>query len=304
MRELKINGIKWISLVRPSRGEIQELGERFPQIHPLVLEELLIPTIRPRVENYDHHLYMVLHFPKFIPGIEKSVSFEIDFILMLDTIITVQYDEEIPTLENFWHECEAGEAARIRYGKSPIHLLYYLLQRCFFTSLKELDQIQSIIDGMEEQVFSDKEKEILEEITYLKRDILDFRRAFKPQRLTLESLTAQSIQIYGDRVRPFVLDLISEYLKVWDLLETHKETLDALYDTNRQLIAAKTNESMRVFTILAFITFIPTAVANIYGMNISHLPLAEGENAFWNVLTLMAISTLFVYAVLKWRKLL
>lgn len=301
MRELKIKDITWISIVRPTEDDIRELGGRFPAIHPLVLEDLRTPTIRPRVENYDHHLYMVLHFFAFVPGIEKSVSHEIDFILMSNTLITVQYND-ITVLENFWHDCEDLKMAD-RYGKTPIHLLYYFLQRMFATSLKELDQIQEEIDSVEEKVFTGHEKEILEDITYLKRDILDFRRAFKPQHLTLKSLAAQGVSLYGEKVKPFLMDLIGEYLKVWNLLETHKETLDALYDTNRQILAAKTNETMRVFTILAFVSFIPTAVANIYGMNISNIPLSERPDAFWAVMGLMGVTTGLVYVALKWRNL-
>lgn len=302
MRELKIGNIKWISLLKPDAEEIRELGGQFPQIHPLVLEELLTPTIRPRVENYDHHLYMVLHFPKFVPGIEKSVSNEMDFILMQDVVITVQYDD-ISILEDFWYECEEQKVAAERYGKTPVHLLYYLLRQFFGNALRELDQIQGEIDALEEKVFTGQAKEILEDITFLKRDILDFRRALKPQHLTLESLVHQGGTLYGEKVKPFLSDLVGEYLKAWNLLETHKETLDALYDTNRQLIAAKTNEVMRVFATLAFITFIPTAVANIYGMNIENLPFVNQANSFWIVLSFMGIATLLVYLALKWKKL-
>ncbi len=302
MRELKVGNINWISLFKPDAQEIRELGARFGQIHPLVLEELLTPTIRPRVENYDHHLYMVLHFPKFIPGFEKSIASEIDFILMQDAFITVQYDD-IPILEYFWHECEAPKVAAERYGKTPVHLLYYLLRQFFATSLRELDQIQGEIDALEEKVFTGQAKEILEDITFLKRDILDFRRALKPQHLTLESLVHQGASLYGENIKPFLSDLVGEYLKAWNLLETHKETMDALYDTNRQLIAAKTNEVMRVLATLAFITFIPTAIANIYGMNIDNLPFVDQANSFWIVLGFMGLATLLVYLALKWKKL-
>src|SRR3989344_2470266 len=156
MRELKIKDVTWIFLVKPSADDIKELGERFPQIHPLVLEELLTPTIRPRVENYDHHLYMVLHFPKFVPGPQKSVSYEMDFILMQEVLITVQYDN-MELVNNFWHDCEIKNTARERYGKSPIHLLYYLIRMLFSDSLKELDKIQEEIDIIEEQVFGGHE---------------------------------------------------------------------------------------------------------------------------------------------------
>lgn len=302
MREQQVKDTKWVSIIRPTQDDVQTLGKRFPQIHPLVLEDLMTPTIRPRVESYDHHLYMVLHFPKFTPGYEKSITYEIDFILMANMFITVQYDDNA-MIEDFWHECESEEIIRGRYGKTPIHLLYYLLRQFFSHSLRELDKIQEEIDGVEEKVFSGKEKEILEEISYLKRDILDFRRVFKPQHLTLESLVRPTVQLYGENTKPFLLDLIGEYLKVWNLLETHKETLDALYDTNNSLLATKTNEIMRVFTILAFISFIPTAIANIYGMNIQHIPLADSPNAFFSIILFMLIITGIVYVMLKWKKL-
>ena len=213
MRELKVKDIRWISLVKPSSEDIKELSLRFPQIHPLVLEELATYTIRPRVENYDHHLYMVLHFPKFIPGPEKSIAYELDFILLADTLITVQYDE-IPVLEELWHECEGRGVVAERYGKTPVHLLYYLLRYFYTKALRELDVIQGEIDGIEEKVFTGHAKEILEEITILKRDILDFRRAFKPQHLTLESLVTQGMQLYGEKIKPFLADLVGQYLKV------------------------------------------------------------------------------------------
>lgn len=300
MRELKIKNISWISLVRPTEDDIKELHERFPQIHPLILEELSTPTIRPRVENYDHHLYMVLHFPKFVPGAEKSVSYEIDFILMADVLVTVQYDN-ITTLEDFWHESE-DEVVSERYGKSPIHILYYLLRQFMITSMRELDQIQEVIDSLEEKVFSGREKEILEDISYIKRDILDFRRALKPQHLTLSSLVSQGTQLYGEKVRPFLSDLVGEYLKVWDLLETHKETIDALYETNNSLLTSRINEVMRVFTILTFINFIPTTIANIYSMNIKNIPLADWPRAFWAIIFIMVLTTALTYIILKWRK--
>lgn len=302
MRELKLKNMSWISLVKPGKEDVEELGARFPQIHPLILEELLTPTIRPKVENYDHHLYMVLHFPIFTPGYEKSISNELDVILMSDVIITVQYDY-ITTVDDFWHECEDREKAIEHYGKTPLHLLYYLLRRFFTNSLKELDLIQGKIDEVEEQVFSGHEKEILEVISYLRRDIVDFRRALKPQHMTLQSLEAQAVALYGENVRPFLSDLIGEYLKVWDLLENHNETLDALYETNSSLLLSKTNEIMRVFTILAFISFIPTVIANIYGMNIINLPFAEEPAAFWIIQIMMLGSMALVYIILRWKKL-
>jgi len=299
-RELKIGAVTWISLIDVTREDTESLGERFPEIHPLVLEELLTSTIRPRVENYDSYLYMVLHFPQFLETENKTVTQEIDFIFLPATLITIHY-ESLPPVDEFWHRCEEQKMAN-QYGKTPIHLLYYLLLRLFALTLRELDQIQTQIDIMEERIFSGREKEILEDISILKRNVLDFRRAAKPQQLTLESLVLQGAQLCGEEIKPFLNDLIGEYLKIINLLENHKEALDALYETNNSLLASKINETMRVFTVLAFISFIPALIANIYGMNLA-VPFAERPGAFWGVLGLMSVGTFLVYLILKLKKL-
>jgi magnesium transporter len=277
------------------------LRAQFPDIHPLILQDLRTPTIRPLSENYESEIYMVMHFPTLISK-NKVHAREIDFILRQKSLVTVQYDS-IAELERMWDECGKNGETMEQIGKSPAHLLYYLLKSIFSRALTELDQIQTEIDNAEEKVFSGKEKEIFTDITLLKRDVLDFSRALKPQRMTLEALLEQGPVLYGEQSRPFFSGLLSEYTRVAALAENHKEALDALYDTTSSLLATKTNETMRVFTILAFISFIPTAVANIYGMNVINIPFAQHPLAFWIVFSFMALATFLIYLALKWRKL-
>jgi len=302
MTEQKIKNVTWISIIRPTAKDIQILNDRFPELHPLIAEDLAAPTIRPsHVEMHDHHLYMVLHFPNFLEDQGKVISHEIDFILIGDTLITVQYEDD-RLLGSICTECVSAKAINAEYGKTVAHLLYFILHKFFSFSLKELDQIQERIDAIEDDVFEGFEKEILHDISVLKRNVLDFRRAVKPQQLTLESLAIQGSQLYGEKVKPLLTELVNEYLKVWNLLENHKEALDALYETNNALLVSKTNEIIRVFTVLAFITFIPTMIANFYGMNI-HLPYADNPLAFWIVTSIMVIVTAVVWYMLKWKKL-
>ncbi|MBI3335635.1 MAG: hypothetical protein HY001_04010 [Candidatus Portnoybacteria bacterium] len=302
MRERKINNLSWISIIKPNRDDVEEIREHFPQVHHLIIENLVSPTLRPHVENYDGHIYMVLHFPQFIKHEHRVVANEIDFILMPQTLITVQY-ETIDVLENFWHECGSGEVAH-EYGKTPIHLLYYLLRQFFGASLQELDAIQNEIDLIEDKIFSGDEKEILQNISILKRNILDFRRAVKPEHLTLESLRMRGEDLYGLDVRPYLSDIISEYLRVWNLLENHKETIDALYETNSALLNARTNSSVLAFTVLAFTTFVPMTIAAIFGMNLHGTPFAENPNAFWHAFLIICVFTALIFLILKEKKLL
>lgn len=288
MREITINSTTWISVARPNEEEIAELKKRFPDVHPLIFEELLTSTIRPRVENYGSHLFLVLHFPSFLRDHSKTISREIDFILTEDTLLTAHYDP-IGELDDFWHDCQYGKIPK-EHAKTPVHLLYDLLRQFYVVSLQELDQLQERIEAMEKHIFSSRENSLLKEIALLKQNVLDFRRAVKPQHLTLESLVEQGTELYGPKVRPFLTDLVGEYLKVWNLLENHKDTLDALYETNTSLLVAKTNQIMVIFTVIAAMTFIPSAVETVGRMS-------EFEIA----LTTAFIAPLLIYIWLKWR---
>jgi magnesium transporter len=300
MREIKLNTTSWISFARPNREELDELRERFPEIHPLVLEELLTPTIRPRVVHYEHHLYMVLHFPKVMPDGETITTREMDFILMKNTLITVQYDTTM-LLEEFMHECEHPEAAK-RFGETPIHLLYYMLRDLFAESLTELDRIQGLIDEIEERVFSGDGKEIARKTSILKRNVLDFRRAIKPELYTFESLRERATEFYGPTVRPFLIDLAGEHQKVWSLLENHEEALDALFETNNALIADRTSTIIKTLTIMAFFTFPLTLISGVFGMNTIYTPLVDKPHGFWIIVGIMIISVIVMVTIFKRKK--
>lgn len=301
MREIKIKDISWVSVSNPQKKDIDELREKFPDIHRLVLEELLTSTIRPRVEDYAGNLFMVLHFPRFIQKSKKTVSHEVDFILLPNALVTVQYDDNT-LLEHFWHQ-NNDDNIEEHYGKTPLHFLYYLLRGYFSFLVKELDQIQSKIDAIEEKVFAEKERDALKDISLLRRSILDFRRAIKPQQITLESLAVQGAEMYGSKVRPLLNDLIGEYTKVWNLLENHQETLDSLYETNNSLLTLKSTETMKVFTWLAFMTFVPMTLAGILGLSFPGTPFAHDPSGFWLAFGFILIVTAVSYLILKIKKL-
>lgn len=302
MQELKVKNVTWISLVSPTDLDIRKLSKRVPEINQLVLEDLLTPTRRSRVENYDRHLYMILHIPHFQKSTNKVVTQELDFILVGNTLITVEYDN-IPLITNLWRICMVEGAIKDRYGKTPIHLFYYIMRQLYASAMLELEALQGEIDVVEEEIFAGHEKEVLRDISLLKRNILDFRRTLKPQHMTLDALLTLGANLSGEKIVPLLTSLLSEYLKVWNLLENEKETLDSLYETNNSLLAAKINETMRAFTVLAFITFIPNVITSIYSMNFKDIPFVGWPHAFYGLLVIMAVLSWMMYKILKWKKL-
>lgn len=296
MRIIKSSNLTWIDIYKPEEKDIIYLKENF-NFHPLILKELLVPTLRPKVESYDHYLYMVLHFPVYDPRLKFTKAREIDFLITKDAVITARYEEIKPF--NLFMEKVEKENNHSYFSKTPAHLIYYIIKELYDLSSEQLNHIEIKIDKSEDKIFKGKEKEMLRGLSVLKREVLDFRRIVKPQGITLESLSARGVESFGEELEPYFSDIMGEYEKVCSRIEDYKETIEALDKTNNSLLAAKTNEIMKVLTIFATITFPLTLVANIFGMNTSTLPLAGKVYDFWVIMGIMAVATALMFIYFK-----
>jgi len=301
MQTLKTKSLSWHHFHRPSRADIDWAVKRHG-LHPVVAEELAHPTMRPKVERYESYLYLVLHFPIFSAAERKTHPREVDFVLTRRELITVAYDS-VPPLEDFFKKCSTERSCEDLYAsKTPAHLLYHVLRELYGFALRELDHIQENIERIEEEIFSGREREVVEELSVARRDIIDFRRAVKPQLITLESLGREGVAFFGEPLHPFFDGLIGEFSKVWDLLENNKEALEALYDNNATLLNVKQNDIMKVLTIMAFVTFPLMLFAALFSMDTVYTPIIGSRNDFWIIVGIMAAATIAMYFFFKRRK--
>lgn len=296
---IKLKNVQWVKITRPTENDIRDINKEF-NIHPLISRELLTPTIRPKVDAYPDYLYMVMHIPVFQQSDRKTYPREIDLILLKNTVITVTY-EEVKPLEEFWDIVKRSDS-NPHFEKEAGHFLYHLIHHMFRFSLRELDHIQENINTLEDIMFYGGHDQIAKDIYVARRDIIDFRRTLKPQERMLTSLEDAGTRLYGEYAQPFLRNLTSEYLLVWDVLEGHKETIDELYETNESILSSTMNRTMKIFTVLAFLTFIPSLTANIFGMSIATFPLKDNPNAFWIVMGAAVLISLMLYCYYKFRK--
>ena len=301
MQTLKTKTLTWHHLSKPSAADRRWIGEHF-NFHGLVLEELGRPTARPRVDDFGEYLYMVLHFPIYEPKERTTHSREVDFVMTKKELVSVAY-EPVPPLENFFKTCTIEKSCEELYAsRTPAHLLYHILKEMYSFALRELDHIQENINRIEEEIFSGREREVVEELSVIRRDIIDFRRAIKPQLMTLESLAEHGAGLYGAGLKPFFAGLVGEFTKVWDLLENNKEALDALYDNNATLLEVKQNDTMKILTIMAFTTFPLMLFTALFSMDAVHTPIIGRKNDFWIIIGIMVAATAAMFAFFKRKK--
>ncbi|MEK7078045.1 MAG: magnesium transporter CorA family protein [Patescibacteria group bacterium] len=301
MTTIKTPNVSWIDIKEPSPKELKYLTETY-NIHPLIIEELKTPTVRSRAEDYNGYIYVALHFPVFSPQKKISEPVEIDFIITPDTLISVRH-VDIEPLDEFIKKCKipTGHLRKIAMSKSTIYLFYHIMKELYDFSMRQLDHIEEKIDQIEEAIFSGQEKEMLLALSLSRSDILNFLRTLRPHNTLLESLIVRC-DFFEIKAKPYLVDLTGEHQRILNMAESHREVIEGLQTTNESLLNAKTNEIMKVLTIITFIILPLSFLASVFGMSSAYLPLVDHPNFFWIMVIAMALVVITSLSIFKHKK--
>src|SRR6266567_577078 len=139
------------------------------------------------------------------------------------------------------------------------------------------------------------------EISVVKRDILNFRRTLKPQRHIIESLAQMKTDLIAPELAPYFQDLAGTNIRLWNALESNKETIESMEETNNSLLSNKLNLTMKVLTIFNAIFLPITVYSNIMSMS-TNIPLSHNADGFWIHVAIMLVISVFTIMLFKVRK--
>lgn len=300
----KYKKLTWINLESPTTAEVSEIMKKY-EIHPLVADELLKPTLRAKVDSYKNLIYLILHFPVFDPITQTSSSREIDFVIGKDFLVTAHY-EVIDPLHELLKIFETKAILKeTDMTKSSGLLVFYIMRAMYEFSLKQLDHIQVKIETIEEKIFNPKSGfsfEMVYEISNTSRDTLDFRRIIHTHKEVLESFEKVGLKFFGQDFVHYINNMLGDYFKVWNMLKGHKETLESLKNTHDSMLTHRTNEIMKVLTIMAFVTFPLMVFASLFGMNTISTPIIGTKGDFWFIVGIMFLATVGLFSYFKYKK--
>lgn len=302
MKKITANHVTWIDIQKPNQGDLDELNNKF-NLHPFIIEQFL-PTIhRPKIEEYPNQLFIVIHFPMIGKGQRQTKLAELDFIITPTTLIT-SHTSKIPDLETFFKDCQVQNHHQNQHFLSSGHLLFGLLDWLIDSRLPVLDDVGERIERIETHVFRGREKEMLNKIALVKKDLIDFRRAIKPQRSVLEVLDKKSIRLFSREVKPLSQEVVGSIIRVWNLLENHTELINSIEQTNNSLLSHKLNDIMKFLTVVSFITFPLSIIVGFFGMNIfgRFSFIQESQYGWLIILSFMIASVAIMVAYFKKKK--
>lgn len=272
---------------------IEAIGKKF-NIHSLVLEDILNTHQRPKFEEYDDYLFVVLKC--LIPGKDKFAitNEQVSLVIFKDFVFT--FKEKTDSLLDPLLKRIAKSRGRIR-SRGSDYLMYALLDTIIDLNFEIMDQLEETLITVEAEIFSQPSPELLEKIHGIKLEVIRMRRFISPVRdLTAGILRSESELIDLD-TRIYIRDVHDHVLRIIESIETHRDILASLLEIYLSNISSRLNEVMKVLTVFSSI-FIPlTFITGIYGMNFEWMPelkWAWGYPAVWLVF-IATSGTLFLY---------
>ncbi|HKK26636.1 MAG TPA: magnesium/cobalt transporter CorA [Gemmatimonadota bacterium] len=264
---------------------IASLGAEFG-LHPLVMEDLVNTEQRPKLEDFQDYLFMVV---KMITFSEERREVEDEQVsLILGPRFVLSFQERPGDLFESVRERIRGGRGRIRTMGSD-YLAYALVDAVVDHYFVVLEGLGEWIERLEEEVVTDPDPQTMGEIHRLKREMLLLRKATWPMREMVSALGREGTSIVTAPVRVYVRDVYDHTIQVLDTGETLRDIISGLLDTYLSSVSNRMNEIMKVLTIMASI-FIPlTFVAGVYGMNFQHMPELALTWAYPACLGLMAV---------------
>jgi magnesium transporter len=278
---------------------IKKMGDHFG-IHPLVLEDIVNTGQRPKLEDFDDYIFVVMKM-LYSEGDDIEIKTEqISFIIGPHYLITFQ--ERVGDVFEPVRERIRKSKGRLKKSGTD-YLAYALIDAVVDNYFTVIEKFGDRIEELEDELLENPTSGTLTKIHSMKRELILLRKSVWPLRETISELSRSESKLIKNKTIVYLRDIYDHTIQVIDTIETLKETVSGMRDTYLSSISNKMNEVMKVLTIIATI-FIPmTFIAGIYGMNFEFMPELRwmyGYFAIWGVMAVIAIVMLIYFRRKGW----
>src|SRR6476469_6906205 len=234
---VEYDGLRWINIERPAPVDQAWLEEHF-EFHPLDYEDVRSRNQRPKIDDYDDYLFIVLHFPVFDKQIGRLNGQELDIFMGPDYLITLP-NAPLQPVEYLFERCRTNEEFREQmFAKGPGFLLYKIVDDSFDYCFPMLRKIGGKLERLEEEIFWGRGDDVVRDLSNTKQEIINFRKVIRPQRTVLQDLERAKQKFLavreGEDLEIYFDDIVDAHERIWDMLENDKEVVEALEETKER----------------------------------------------------------------------
>ncbi|WP_158785738.1 magnesium transporter CorA family protein [Granulicella sp. L46] len=290
----------WYQLNDANDPKLDELSRKY-NLHPLHLEDARSPDESVKVDTAPHYTFAVFKPVRLVPdpdnpGEQTPTFSAIDIFAGKDFLITIS-DPTCPTTVQ-----ALDRARRDGDDEHPGKLLSLILDTIVDLYFPAIDHFDDRIDDLEDKVFDNPSPEILQSIFAIKRELIDLRRVLVNTRDASLHLQRDPNTIIDADHQPYVRDTYDHIARLLDSVETQRDLLNNTLDIYLSSVANRTNEVMKVLTVLGTIALPALAISGIYGMNLKGLPFEDSPHgAAWVAAVTIVATVLFLYLLRRFK---
>ncbi len=295
------DALLWVDLEAPNEFESDCLVEIF-NFHGLAIEDCITDVSHPKVDDYEEYLFLVMHAVE-LKSKDVLSPLELDVFLGKNYVVTFHKDP-VESMDRVREKVRR----KMEYGMDggADRLAYSILDHLVDNYIPALEQYEERIDKLEDEIFNPARRQgyryALSTIMQIRRDIFQFRRIVAPQRDTLNFLTRNPTPFIKTENMIYFRDIYDHLFKIYG-------TVDGLHDAMTGIIQAyfsysshQLNETIQRMTLLATLTMPAMIIASIYGMNFRSIPELAWPHGYFFALGLMALTSLSLLLLMKFKK--
>ncbi len=292
--------VSWINVSRVTDvGVVEKIGAHF-RVHPLILEDILTQGQRPKIEDMDDYLFIILNMLSFDDQNGRIRQEQVSMAVGGSWLITFQ-EIEGDVFDTIRDRIRTGKG-RIRRMRAD-YLAYSLIDAIVDNYFIIMENLGERIENVEEQLIISPDNKTLTEIHALRKEMLYLHKSVWPLREVVSKLERSDSDIIQDSTRMYFRDVYDHTVQVMDSVETFRDMLSGILETYLSSVSNRLNDIMRVLTIISTI-FIPlTFLAGVYGMNFRHMPelnVTWAYPALWGAMVLLAMAMLYLFRRKRW----
>ncbi|MCL4239106.1 MAG: magnesium/cobalt transporter CorA [Anaerolineae bacterium] len=293
--------VTWINIERVTPPDVEALREAYPYFHPLDLEDLQSRIERPKIDEYDDYLFVVMQLPLWDPVQRVSRATEVDMFVGSGYFVTV-HDGSLKPLRQLFEQCQSSPATREAVmGRGASKILYTVVDKLVDYIFPILYKVDANIRHLEEEIFIEDSRQVMQDLSFIRRDIIALRRIIRPQIAIVENLEKVDRPFIREDLEVYFGDIVDHMMKAYEIIEDHLEVIKGLSDTASTLVSYRLNEVIQILTVISVIMLPLTLISGIYGMNVD-LPLMEHPVTFVLILALMVIIATGMLAYFRHRR--
>ncbi len=249
--------------------------------------------------TYDDYYFIILHFPKFDRINKFLKTKEVKIFWGEDYVITIGNTHwVIQDLFNLARE-QATRKEEFEIGTSDA-LLYHILERLMTETTTLIRKIGSDVEFLNRDLFNKNSQKTIERISVTRKNIILLNTIFRPQLPLFQKFESGAIEGYAENMEDYWGNILDYYQKIWDMTEDYAELIEGLSKTFDSLQANRTNEIIKILTLISSFILPLSFITGLYGMNVI-LPFGDHPFAFYGIIGSMVllVASMFTYFKIK-----